>query len=118
MGIPPVLTPQYSASAARAMACVQPAGNATSAGTFDGESAEDERVAQRRVADRRAAGLAQNGTAGNAPVWYGPPLRPVFVAQVLGQVLMRDHQQASPLAGTPYRSRAQVARGRLLNRDA
>jgi len=114
MSIPPVITSYSSANAARAIADVRPVGNAASSGTFDGESEDDARVGQRRVTDRRAPYLSQNST-GNAPLWYGPRLRPVFVAQVLGQILMHD-RGAQPSTAS-YRSPAQVMSGRLLSRD-
>lgn len=42
----------------------------------------DPRLAQR--------GLSRFETDERAPLWYGPRLRPAFVAQVLGQVLTPD----------------------------
>lgn len=44
--------------------------------------AHDPRLAQR--------GLSRSETDECAPLWYGPRLRPAFVAQVLGQVLTPD----------------------------
>jgi len=34
--------------------------------------------------------LSQSDTNERAPLWYGPRLRPAFVAQVLGQVMAPD----------------------------
>lgn len=113
MSVMPVLMPLPSANAVRAVESVRAGGNATSNGTFHGESAADGRVAQRRVADRRASPLSRNGTSDFASTWHGPLLKPAFVAQVLGQVLM---DRRSPASVSAYRGPAQIGNGLLLNR--
>ncbi len=108
--------PASSASAIRAVAPVRAAANAASNGPFHGESAGDERTAQRRVVDRRQADLSQSGTSNFAPVWHGPLLKPTFVAQVLGQVLMDNRPPPSAGGPSAYRRTAQVGSGLLLSR--
>jgi hypothetical protein len=101
----------------RTDAPVRPAANAASTGTFDGESADDERVSQRRVAERRRSSPSQNGTSPNAPIWHGPLLKPSFVAQVLGQVLMEHRARALARAPAAYSNDAHILQGLCLNRD-
>jgi hypothetical protein len=55
----------------------------------------------RRLA-RSPAPPCQNGTVACAPLWNGPRLRPAFVAQVLGQVMMDHRKQAAGLARVAY----------------
>ena len=45
----------------------------------------------------------QSGTIAFAPLWNGSSLQPNFVAQVLGQVMMVNRQQAAHLAAPAYR---------------
>ena len=43
------------------------------------------------------ASLSQSGTDEHMPLWYGPTLRPLFVAQLLGQMMQNetpDHRSA------------------------
>jgi hypothetical protein len=40
----------------------------------------------RHGAHAPACEMSRTGTFEHAPLWYGPRLRPAFVAQVLGQV--------------------------------
>lgn len=56
----------------------------------------------------------QNGTNQCAPLWNGPALRPAFVAQVLGQVIMGRPDRASELAVLRYRNGAPQVASRLL----
>ena len=79
---------------------------ATGAGTFqpfDGERASGHGF-QRTVPgfDRRRQS-SHNGTTEVASLWNGPTLRPAFVAQVLGQVMMDG--AAASLAAQAYRGR-------------
>lgn len=48
----------------------------------------------------------QIGTLECAPLWHGPMLRPAFVAQVLGQVMMNRPDRANLQATLSYRHRA------------
>ena len=114
MSVTPILMPASSASAPRAVAPVRAPSNAASSGTFHGESADDRRAAQRRIADRHQPDLSRNDTTDFAPVWHGPLLKPTFVAQVLGQILMDKPALAGP--SSVYRG-AQIARGLVVDRD-
>jgi hypothetical protein len=63
--------------------------------------------------------MYQSGTTRSAPLWNGPSLRPAFVAQVLGQVMMEGHIQTPDLIVLEYRrgvSRSPAAT--LLDRSA
>lgn len=63
--------------------------------------------------------LSQNSTAEFAPLWHGPVLRPTFVAQVMGQVMMDHREQAVSLTRLAYanngaaRHRGAVIDGRI-----
>jgi hypothetical protein len=53
-------------------------------------------------------------TTGREPLWYGPRLRPAFVAQVLGQVFASENASSAPVA---YR-RDGIPTGLLLDKMA
>ena len=53
-------------------------------------------------------------TIDGEPLWYGPRLRPAFVAQVLGQVFAGEHSRSMPVA---YR-REKTPTGLLLDKTA
>lgn len=92
---------------------VRGAGTSNSSRTLDGECAGEEPYA--RSAPRRAP-VSQIGTEESAPLWNGPRLRPAFVAQVLGQVMMDPRERASSLAPAAYRERrAQIPHGAFFN---
>ena len=57
------------------------------ASDFRNDTAADDHAANRFSGRSRAQGPSHSGTAEHAPLWYGPRLRPAFVAQLLGQVL-------------------------------
>ena len=61
--------------------------------------------------DQRAC---QIGTINFAPCWDGPTLRPTFVAQVLGQVIMSPGTPARETSRLPYRRDRQGAAVALL----
>jgi len=76
--------------------------------TFDGERAREDAHHRAVPQIRRREPASQNGTLDTAPHWNGPLLRPTFVAQVLGQVMMDG--PAANSAARAYRVRtAQVA---------
>jgi hypothetical protein len=75
---------------------------AGSHGEYRGARAHSDRRAAQP--DRRA--VSRTGTLETAPLWYGPRLRPPFVAQIIGQVLGEAHVATR----SPYRADdAQVA---------
>ena len=77
--------------------------------TLDGGNAGDERSFESRNNGRRCTDPSHFGTASAAPLWNGPRLRPAFVAQVLGQVLMDDNRSRMSPAAYPHV--AQIAPG-------
>lgn len=111
MTVLPTLASASAAAAARAVAAPRAVGKANSSRTLDGECAGDDTLPfAARTAERRRASC-QIGTAEIAPLWNGPRLRPAFVAQVLGQVMMDAQARALELAPAAYRERgAQIAR--------
>ncbi len=118
MNVLPTLASAYAAGAARAVAPAREVGKANNSRTLDGECAGDDVFGRGAQGDRRRAVPSQNGTGETAPLWNGPRLRPAFVAQVLGQVMMDRHLLALELAPAAYRERgAQVARGTLFHGD-
>jgi hypothetical protein len=109
----PVLARALTKSAV-ARAC--PARNDNHSKTLD----EDEAAFERRWTDcpatRGPARPCRNGTIEYAPLWNGPRLRPDFVAQVLGQVMMDRREQAASLARVAYgRGVAQIPAALLLD---
>ena len=54
------------------------------------------------LAEAEPVELSQSGTYEAAPPWYGPVLRPTFVAQVMGQVMMDHREQAVSLTRLAY----------------
>lgn len=114
MNVPPTLYPIATASASRAAGPLRGIGKSNASQTFDGECGGDDDVRGTSFADGRSAAAAQFGTSGVAPLWNGPRLRPAFVAQVLGQVMMDDRATALSLAPAAYRERgAQIPPGVL-----
>ena len=66
---------------------------------------DDGPALERRRFDRPAAAHAPASSrieTSGAPLWNGPRLRPVFVAQVIGQVTMYDRRRAARLAHAAY----------------
>ena len=113
MNLLPALSSALSANTMRAQATVRGIGNANSSRTLDGECEQEEQFRRNERGDRRAAPVSQTGTGNYVPFWNGPRLRPSFVAQVLGQVLMDSQSQALPAA---YRgASAQIAQGAFFN---
>ncbi len=93
-----------------------PAGNYNHSKTLDEHNAAFERRGTHRLATRDPAHPCQNGTIEYAPLWNGPRLRPAFVAQVLGQVMMDRRDQAASLARVAYgRGVAQIPAALLLD---
>ena len=105
MNVPPILHPVAAASTSRAIGPLRGIGKSSSSHTFDGECGGDGDVRRAPFADRRRAAATQFGTSGDAPLWNGPRLRPAFVAQVLGQVMMDERAAALSLAPAAYRER-------------
>ena len=91
-------------------------GNASSSSGLNDEALGEDRLGTRTGLDRRQGNVSRNGTEASAPLWHGPRLRPAFVAQVLGQVLMDAQAEARERARPAYRQGAQIATGRLLDR--
>jgi len=60
---------------------------ARAASDFRNDTTAGDGTANRFGAAPHAQNLSQSETNDHAPLWYGPRLRPAFVAQVLGQVL-------------------------------
>jgi hypothetical protein len=54
------------------------------------------------LAETDDADLSRSGTHEFAPLWHGPVLRPTFVAQVMGQVMMDHREQAVALTRLAY----------------
>ncbi len=118
MNVLPTLRAACLPSPSRAPEAVCAVGKANASRMLDGEGGGEEGSRRSARGDRRNAALSHIGTAETAPLWNGPPLRPAFVAQVLGQVMMDRGTLARDLAPAAYRERgAQVARGALFHGD-
>jgi hypothetical protein len=107
-----------SANVYRARLALRSVGNANSSRTLDGECTGEDDV-RRRASDSPARPApSRPGTVSDAPFWHGPRLRPAFVAQVLGQVLMDDRAQGLSRAASAYRgAAAQIAPGAFFHDD-
>ena len=104
MNLPVTQTFRPYAPAQAALDVLCDARNDSQSKTLGSSEGFDER--QRRPHPVSDAGpqACQNGTGEFAPLWNGPRLRPVFVAQVLGQVMMDHRQQTSSLSRAAYLS--------------
>jgi hypothetical protein len=100
-----------SANTVRPGSMLRSVGDANSSRALDGENSGEDAFRRGTSADRRNAQASHIGTRPGAPLWNGGPrLRPAFVAQVLGQVMMDAQTRALSLAPAAYRERiAQVA---------
>jgi hypothetical protein len=97
MSLSPIPHSTAAALLARTQGVARGAGASNDFHTLDGERNDTPRL---RGEPRRAAAIAKVSRSGpgfGAPLWYGPALRPAFVAQVIGQVLMEQGRSA-PLA--------------------
>ncbi len=105
----PTVNALVRAATWRDAASVHATSGASTFHAFDGERpSEDARPRTMPAFDRRQP-ASRNGTTDVAPLWNGPTLRPAFVAQVLGQVMM--DRPAASLAAQAYRTRtAKIAR--------
>ncbi len=114
MSLVPVLAAAVCVSVSRKAERVHGIGDANASRTLDGECAGDDAFRRSARGDRRAPLVSRTGTESAAPLWNGPRLRPAFVAQVLGQVMMP--QSVGPAAA--YRGEtAQIPRGSFFDRD-
>jgi hypothetical protein len=87
-------------SSAVVKAC--PIGNGNHSKTIGEDGATSGRRSTDHAPAARAVQPCRNETVSFAPLWNGPRLRPAFVAQVLGQVLMNPRERASGLARVAY----------------
>ena len=111
----PALSPLSPAHLSSAVGRVRGAEDSNAFRTLDGECTDDGALARR---ERRAPAPSQSGTESFDPLWNGPRLRPAFVAQVLGQVMMDPRDRASGLAPAAYRMQGpQIPQGSFFNHD-
>lgn len=108
----PPLSPTASAIVLRAEAASRGGSKFNANSKLDGERGRDDAFEHRAATDRRAPHVYQNGTAERAPLWNGPTLKPVFVAQVIGQVLMDGRASGTAIT---YRRPAQIRSAHLLD---
>ncbi len=114
----PTVTSASSAIASRSDVRVRSAGKTNTSRSLNGEDASANDFSGTAQGDRRRADMSRIGTTAYAPLWNGPRLRPAFVAQVLGQVMMDGRGEALRLALPAYRSEpAQIPHGAFFNGD-
>ena len=114
----PTVTFASSAIPSRGDVRVRCAGKTNTSGSLHGEDAGQEAFGRNAQSDRRHAQASRIGTTAYAPLWNGPRLRPAFVAQVLGQVMMDGREEALRLALPAYRGEpSQIPRGSFFNDD-
>ena len=108
-------SPTISAPVLRARLALRGPGDANHSRTLDGECTRDAPFQPR--ADRRAqtVDVCRFKTEPGEPLWNGPRLRPAFVAQVLGQVMMAP---SVPTARAYDNAIAQIAPGAFFDAGA
>jgi hypothetical protein len=118
MSLLPVLASASSAIASRRAEHVRGIGDASSSRTLDGECGREDDPSRRAIACCAVLQPSRNGTDSGAPLWNGPRLKPAFVAQVLGQVMMDAQARALSLAPAAYRREpAQIRQGSFFDGD-
>ena len=118
MNLPPVLFAASPALPAQRRARVIGIGDSNASRTLDGECAGEDELRRGAQPHRLAVQPSRNGTQATAPLWNGPRLKPAFVAQVLGQVMMDPQARALSLAPAAYRREgAQIAHGSFFDGD-
>ena len=86
-------------------------------GNLHDSPAKESAGGNRFRAQLRQSPPSHSGTRETAPLWYGPRLRPAFVAQVIGQILYPENRDPRP-ALAAYDERAARASSRaVLNRS-
>ncbi len=80
--------------------------NASASGRLQDDGARENRGETTRQQGRTRHGVSQSGTSRGGPEWNGQSPLPTFVAQVLGQVLMRAPEPRSNPAVAAYRAGA------------
>jgi hypothetical protein len=114
----PTVTFASSATQPRGDVRVRSAGKGNTSRSLNGEDAGEEAFGHSAQDDRRHGPASRIGTTAYDPLWNGPRLRPAFVAQVLGQVMMDGRQEALRLALPAYRGEsAQIPHGSFFNDD-
>ncbi len=112
MSLPPILPSTAAAAFARVQGVARGGEASNDFHTLDGERGPDAGVRGETRRTTTASRLSRSGTVTGAPLWNGPALRPAFVAQVIGQVLM-DQKPSVPSA---YRQAvAQIAPGAFID---
>ncbi len=71
-------------------------GKAADANALHGERRDNARQQHDGGRENAQAALSRSGTEACAPLWYGPQLRPAFVAQILGQVMQSGARSVPP----------------------
>jgi hypothetical protein len=113
----PALSCSAAARAMRAASSVRGVGDANHSRDLDGERSAGEQMYAAREACARRPKLSRNGTLEGAPLWNGPRLRPAFVAQVLGQVMMEPAKPALNAAPNAYTQATQIGPGAFFVAD-
>jgi len=89
--------PTAAAPPARIRNIVRGAQASNNSRTLDGERSFGAPPRAETLQPATLATLSRSGTVAGAPLWNGPALRPAFVAQVIGQVMM-DATRSAPSA--------------------
>ena len=94
----PAIAPPKSATGER-----RRIGKASFSNAFNESGDAFEQCRDRLSSARPQRNACQNGTLEYAPLWNGPPVRPVFAAQILGQVLINRNAADGGTAARSYR---------------
>ncbi len=71
-------------------------GKAADANALHGERRDNARQQHDDGRENTQAALSRSGTEACEPLWYGPQLRPAFVAQILGQIMQPGARSVPP----------------------
>lgn len=87
------------------------------AGNLHDDPAQEGAGGNRPDAQLRQRPLPHSGTYETAPLWYGPRLRPAFVAQAIGQILYRGNRDPRPALAAYEEGAARAPSRAVLNRS-
>jgi hypothetical protein len=97
MSLSTTTLPNAAALPARTRNIVRSAQASNDFRTLDGERHSSARMRGETRPTATITTASRSGTVSGAPLWNGPTLRPAFVAQVIGQVMM-DEKRSAPSA--------------------
>jgi hypothetical protein len=96
MSLSPTTLPIAAAPLARTRSVARGSEASSEFRTLDGECGSETRPRAEARRTTSASRVFRSGTGSGEPLWNGPSLRPAFVAQVIGQVMMEPRRSVLP----------------------